>query len=147
MPFQSYSAVFPLILNDTKTEILLHLRQNTGYMDGFWDTAGSGHVDAGETALQAATRECREELGIEVATDQLEFAHLCHSVEPTGRTYYHIYFLVKHFDGTPTNMELEKAVELRWFPLDALPDQMVAIRKNAVLAWQIGTSYSEHFVE
>lgn len=43
--FRTLSAVFPIILRREggRTQILLHLRQNTGYMDGFWDVAGSGH--------------------------------------------------------------------------------------------------------
>lgn len=46
--------------------ILLHRRKNTGYEDGKWDIAGSGHVDEDETAQTAVIRECQEELGIEV---------------------------------------------------------------------------------
>lgn len=66
--FRSYSAVFPILLRSGPhgQEVLLHLRQNTGYMDGHWDFAGSGHVDENETARQAVARECLEELGITV---------------------------------------------------------------------------------
>ena len=60
--FRKLSAVFPIILRREggRTQILLHLRQNTGYMDGCWDFAGSGHVDENETARQAVARECLE---------------------------------------------------------------------------------------
>ena len=66
--YRSYSAVFPILLRSGPhgQEVLLHLRQNTGYMDGHWDFAGSGHVDENETARQAVARECQEELGITV---------------------------------------------------------------------------------
>lgn len=66
--YRSYSAVFPILLREGANgqEVLLHLRQNTGYMDGCWDFAGSGHVDENETARQAVARECLEELGITV---------------------------------------------------------------------------------
>ena len=66
--FPCYSAVFPLLLREHngKREVLLHRRHNTGYMDGKWDIAGSGHVDEDETARQALARECTEELGIRV---------------------------------------------------------------------------------
>lgn len=141
-----YSAVFPLIMSSDKKEILLHRRQNTGYMDGFWDTAGSGHVDAGESAQQAAARECREELGIEVATDQLEFVHVSHNVEATdGKTYYHLYFWVHQYQNTPAIMEPEKMADLRWFPFDELPDKMISIRRRALEKLMVGERYSENF--
>lgn len=80
--YRSYSAVFPILLREGANgqEVLLHLRQNTGYMDGCWDFAGSGHVDENETARQAVARECLEELGITVDPADAEFVHLCHRV-------------------------------------------------------------------
>ena len=89
--YRSYSAVFPILLREGANgrEVLLHLRQNTGYMDGCWDFAGSGHVDENETARQAVARECLEELGITVNPADMEFVHLCHRVAGgDGRTYY-----------------------------------------------------------
>ena len=38
-------------------EVLLQLRQNTGYMDDHWAAAAAGHVERGETAYDAARRE------------------------------------------------------------------------------------------
>ena len=93
--YRSYSAVFPILLREGPhgREVLLHLRQNTGYMDGTWDFAGSGHVDENETARQAVARECREELGIAVDPADAEFVHLCHRVAGgDGRTYYDMCF-------------------------------------------------------
>ena len=45
------------------TEVLLQLRQNTGYMDDHWAAAAAGHVERGETAYDAAHREAAEEIG------------------------------------------------------------------------------------
>jgi isopentenyldiphosphate isomerase len=36
-----------------------------------WDVSVAGHVDAGETAVDAAIREAREELGIALRVDEL----------------------------------------------------------------------------
>ena len=142
-PCKAYSAVFPMVLNKRKQEILLHLRQNTGYQDGKWDTAASGHVDVGESAKQAAIRECKEEIGIDVQIEDLEFVHLTHHFSESGRTYYHIYFIVNKYKGMPTIMEPDKALDLRWFDLSELPENMVPCREIAIEAWREGSMYTE----
>ena len=143
MVSQSYSAVFPLIFSEDGQQILLHLRQNTGYQDGKWDTAASGHVDVGESAMEAAVRECQEEIGVHVAPGDLTFVHLTHHFSESERTYYHLYFKVAHYSGTPRRMEPEKAADLRWFDLDDLPPNMVPCRKQALESWRSGALYTE----
>jgi len=140
---RSYSAVFPIILSEDKKKILLHLRQNTGYQDEKWDTAASGHVDEGESAKQATVRECKEEIGINVDIDDLSLVHLSHHFSESGRTYYHIYFLVDKYNLTPTIMEPDKCAKLQWFDLNNLPDPMVPARKTAIEAWKQGQNYTE----
>ena len=54
-------AVHLFFLRD-KQILLLH-RFNTGYEDGNYSVV-AGHVDAGESVMQAAIREAREEVGI-----------------------------------------------------------------------------------
>jgi 8-oxo-dGTP pyrophosphatase MutT (NUDIX family) len=142
-PAKSLSAVFPVILrpNGDAVEILLHRRQNTGYMDGMWDIAASGHGDEDEHPKAAAVRECKEEIGISVREEDLTFFHLSHRL--SKRNYYDIYFLVKACSGEPTIMEPEKASELKWFALDALPSDMIACRKEALTAYKEGRMYGE----
>ena len=129
-----------------KTEILLHRRRNTGYMDGKWDIAGSGHVDEGETARMAVVRECKEELGIDVDIGALTFSLLSHRLS-VDRTYYDMYFLVDKYSGVPSNMEPEKCSELKWFDIEALPDEMIECRRTAVLAYKNKEHYNEIFEE
>lgn len=146
--FRTLSAVFPIILRREggRTQILLHRRQNTGYMDGFWDVAGSGHVDGGETAAQALCRECGEELGIRVRPQDVEFVHLTHSVDSSDETetYYHLFFLVRAYEGTPQIMEPDKSAALAWFDLDALPEGLIpALRRDIGQALR-GVVYGEY---
>lgn len=52
--------------------VLLQLRASTKVNHpSLWDVSVAGHVDAGETAIDAAIREAREELGIELAAGEL----------------------------------------------------------------------------
>jgi 8-oxo-dGTP pyrophosphatase MutT (NUDIX family) len=133
--YRTLSAVFPVILReqDGKTQVLLARRQNTGYMDGLWDCAGSGHVDEGETASQAVIRECKEELGIEVDPTGVTFAHLCHRLGLNGaRTYYDLYFHVKKYTGTLRIAEPDKCSDLQWFDLLSLPADTIVLRREAL---------------
>lgn len=148
--FKSLSAIFPIILQKSNNDvnILLHRRKNTGYQDGKWDFAGSGHVDEDETAQMAVVRECAEELGIDVNKKDISFAHITHRVGRNGnRTYYDIYFLINLYHGTPKIMEPDKCSELQWFPIDNLPDDMIEIRKNAIINYLNNVSYSEIIIE
>ena len=111
--------------------VLLHRRQNTGYQDGKWDIAGSGHVDKSETAQAALIRECKEEIGIIANLDNIDFVHLSHRLSK-DRTYYDIYFTVDKYDGTPSIMEPSKSSELGWFCIDNLPDDIIECRKQDI---------------
>jgi len=142
--FKAFSAVFPIILKSdgNNKKILLHRRQNTGYQDGKLDIAASGHVDKGETAISAAVRECKEEIGIDVKPDDLNFVHLQHRLSD-DRIYYDIYFVVGEFEGKPTIMESEKCLELVWCDLDTLPDDVIECRRMVLEEYSKGNYYSE----
>ena len=144
--FKCLSAIFPIIMRtkDEKKQVLLLRRENTGYMDGLWDFAGSGHVDENESAMQAVVRECREELGITVELKDIRFVHLSHRVGQNGaRTYYDIYFLVDRYTGEPYIAEPEKCSGLQWFAMDELPEDIIGIRKQAFLSYLKSEYYSE----
>lgn len=142
--FKSLSAIFPIILKYAggSTQILLHRRQNTGYQDGKWDIAGSGHVDQGETAQAAVARECMEELGITVAIQDLTFVHLSHHLSK-DKAYYDLYFVVNAYEGVPGIMEPEKCSELEWFAIDALPQDTIECRKQDIQHFLEQRPYSE----
>ncbi len=107
------------------TEVLLQLRQGTGYMDDHWAAAAAGHVERGETAEQAAGREAREE--IDVADIALEFAtamqRTAHDLPIDERIDF--FFTARTWSGEPRIQEPAKADDLAWFPLDRLPEPVV----------------------
>lgn len=143
--FMSPSAIFPVIFRDKDgaRQVLLHQRQNTGYMDGKWDFAGSGHVDGGETAKMATVRECAEEIGITVNMADVEFVHLNHAVRTVGHTYYDIYFLINNFSGDPRIMEPDKCSGMDWFDVNNPPMDMIDIRWQALNNILTGVPYGE----
>ncbi|MCC9177839.1 NUDIX hydrolase [Arthrobacter sp. zg-Y750] len=108
--------------------VLLQLRQGTGYMDGYWATAAAGHVEAGESAVQAAVREAREELGILVAADDVVPLTAMHRTNGDGQAISErvdFFFTCTRWTGEPRIMEPGKAAKLQWFGLDELPGAVV----------------------
>jgi 8-oxo-dGTP diphosphatase len=108
-----------------RTEVLLQLRRGTGYMDEHWAAAAAGHVERGETAEEAARREAAEE--VDVADLRLEFLTAMqrtqHDLPIDERIDF--FFAARSWTGEPRIVEPSKCADLRWFPLDALPEPVV----------------------
>jgi 8-oxo-dGTP pyrophosphatase MutT (NUDIX family) len=131
--------VFLLREGASGTEVLLQLRQNTGYMDAHWAAAAAGHVEQGETAYDAAHREAREEIG--VADLDLTFVTSMQRTrggEPIDERI-DFFFAARSWTGEPRIVEPEKAAELRWYPLDDLPDPVVPHERFVLDALRTGT--------
>jgi 8-oxo-dGTP pyrophosphatase MutT (NUDIX family) len=106
-------------------EVLLQLRQNTGFMDDHWAAAVAGHVERGESVFAAARREAVEEIGVTA----VELVPWC-AMQRTGtgepideRVDY--FFTATAWSGTPSILEPAKCADLRWFDLDTLPSPVV----------------------
>jgi 8-oxo-dGTP diphosphatase len=132
------SYVFLLREGDGGTEVLLQLRQNTGYMDGHWAAAAAGHVE--QTAYDAARREALEEIG--VGDLELEFVTSMQRTqggEPIDERI-DFFFTARAWAGEPRALEPEKCADLRWCALDALPDPVVPHELVVLEAVRRGTT-------
>src|SRR6185369_159344 len=58
-------------------KVLLARRFNTGFEDGNYSVP-AGHVDGNEPMTAAMIREAKEEVGIEIQPENLQFAHVMH---------------------------------------------------------------------
>ncbi len=123
----------------TVTEVLLQLRQNTGYMDAHWASAAAGHVERGETAEDAARREALEEIGVDDL--DLTFAtamqRTAHDLPIDERIDF--FFTARSWTGEPRIVEPTKCADLQWFALTALPTPVVPHEAVVLAALQAGT--------
>jgi len=121
--------------------VLLQLRAGTGYYDDWWAASAAGHVEAGEPVTSAIVREASEEIGVTLDEGDLEPLTTMHRTAPTGLAVdqrVDFFFACRTWRGTPTLLE-EKAADLRWFDLDALPEQTVHHERFVLEGWRDGT--------
>lgn len=107
-------------------QVLLQLRQHTGYMDGHWACGAAGHVEDGESVVATALRELGEELGVSAGPTALEPLTAMHrSNDPGGaprEQRVDFFFTLRSWSGAPRIQEPGKTAALQWFALDRLPE-------------------------
>ncbi len=113
---QLYVLVYPL-----KNGSVLLMRKKRGIGKGRINAPG-GKVEAGESPEEAAARELREEVGVVVEPEDLEFAGLLEFFEEKyGRSLCYV-FLARKFSGEPKATE---EAEPFWCPIASIPfDEM-----------------------
>lgn len=112
-----------IVIND-KGEVLLQLRSDTRT----WGIPG-GAMDPGEEPAETAVREIFEETGIRVIPERITSVI-------SGEDFFHTYpngnqialvsimFLCRPVKGDPIVND-EESLEVRYFPRDALPENMI----------------------
>lgn len=138
--FAVVPAAYVLLLREEK--VLLQLRQNTGFMDGYWACAAAGHVEPGESAFGAAIREAKEELGIGIAIDALiplTTLYRSHGGDRLIDQRVDFFFACSFWIGEPSIQEPEKCADLRWFALDALPELVPDHERLVLEGYRDGT--------
>jgi 8-oxo-dGTP diphosphatase len=134
------SYVFLLRDGVSGPEVLLQLRQNTGYMDDHWAAAAAGHVEKGETAYDAAHREALEEIGVsDLDLTFVTSMQRTRGGEPIDERI-DFFFTARSWTGEPRIVEPDKAAGLRWCALDALPDPVVPHERAVLDGLRTGTT-------
>ncbi len=132
-PFALIPAAYVYLLREgvAGTEVLLQQRGEVPYMAGHWAAGAAGHVEPGEDAFTAATRELREELDIS-ADLAFEFAMQRTQHGPAIEERVDFFFTAREWAGTPRIVEPAKCAAIGWFPLDALPSPLVPHEAHAL---------------
>ena len=85
-----------------------------------WDVSAAGHLSAGESSREAAVRETFEEIGLQIAADELEFiTTMPQSCVLNHATYidneFHDIFIVRRdVDIAALRLDPEEVAEVRW---------------------------------
>ena len=122
------SAVHIILINDNK--ILLQKRKGSKLWPGYY-ALPAGHIDEGETQYDALVREAKEELGIEINTNDIINNYVVlrrNFFEIDGKTlepYIDYYFEIKKYNGVPKIIKEDKCDELIWADVNNLPEPFI----------------------
>ena len=113
-----------------ENQILISRRFNTGFRDGEYSVP-AGHLDGGETVMEAGVREAKEEVGVELNVNDMVFSSVMHRIEDDERVDFFVH--VHKWQGEPFNAEPDKCDDLRWVEINNLPANTVPYVKHALM--------------
>ena len=112
-------------------EILFQRRsKNNRNYPSHLDISAAGHVLANESVIEAAIRECKEELGLTISPEQL--VEIDRNNSPSGNHHLHTVFVclldvkienLEFIDG-----EVDEAIYIHWHDLANMSDNELAER-------------------
>ncbi len=123
-------------------QLLLGLRQNTGYCDG-WLGLPSGHVEPGESPIQALIREAKEEIGLELQPSDVIFATVMSRIS-SDRECVDYFFVCDVSSRLIKNCEPDKCGFWEFYNIFDLPKEMIPYLKSAWQAAQQKRPYLEY---
>nr|WP_309063164.1 NUDIX domain-containing protein [Streptomyces sp.] len=122
---------------------LLGLRHpGVAYAAGEWH-ALAGHVER-ESVRACLVREAHEEAGLVVDPADLTLVHTVHLLDrEDAEPRIQLFFAASRWAGEPEVREPDKCTAWTWWPLDGLPEPMVAYTRAAIDGIRAGTAYTE----
>lgn len=124
-----------LLIKDN--QVLLQKRKSGG-LDGKFSLV-AGHTEKGENVIEAIIREAKEESNIELDKKDLEVKVIIQrpqaSYKGSPTDIIDFFIFASRYGGTIHNNELDKCSELKFFPLDHLPEETLPHVKHAINAY------------
>lgn len=137
--FHLLCTVSIILIKDNK--VFLIRRANTGFFDGMYEVP-AGHLDGGEPITKAASREAKEEAGIDIKAEDLKVVHIMHRYG-SQKERIEFFLVAENWIGEPRNVEPEKCDHADWFDMDNLPENLVPKFKHALTQFRAGEIFSE----
>ena len=132
-----------IILTRHDHAVLLLRRAGTGFFDGLYSLPG-GHLEPGEQIMHTAIREARDELGVTLALQDLQYGGVVHRSSDTHRIDFFVQTYI--WQGKPYIAEPDKCDALLWVLPGEIPKQTVPYIQIALARhWQmIGTEHASN---
>ena len=137
-----YIASYVLLRKENKVAFVL--RANTSWMNGYYSLT-AGKVEKGESFIQSAIREAKEEAGVTIRSDQLRQVLTCHRYDVgEDPEWVDVLFEATEWEGEPFNAEPDVHSELAWLDLDDLPENIIPSLRFMLDQIRAGKTYCEY---
>ena len=104
------------IIND-KDKILVQKRAATKkHHPNMWDMPSAWHVIAGESIIDGAIRETREELGVETKKEDYKF--ICEYIADKAFEIAQVFLLKLNLEENEFKLQKEEVAEVKWLTYD-----------------------------
>ena len=139
-----FKGVVNLIIKQDNKILLLF--RNDGFFSygGGWWVIPAGHIEHCETAKQAAIREAKEELNIDIEEKDIEFAHVMSNLA-SKEECFDFFFIINKYRGIIRNCEEDKCVEMRYMSIEEIKNTKNIVTTTNIALNSIfeGKKYSE----
>lgn len=116
-------AVF--VINDNKQVLLQKRSANKRFNPNKWGLC-SGHVDANESLEDAAIREIKEEIGLDVTKEDLhKYGEKELTLRETNSHIIYFYYIKTNKKANEFTIQTEELSEVKWFDIDDVINMII----------------------
>lgn len=115
IPEGSYIIVVLTMIQNSKGEFLIQKR--AGEKGGLYGATG-GHCKTGESGLQGALTEIKEEIGLDIKPDEMEL--LFEGREDSEQVFFELYYLKKDFEISKLKLQKEEVEFVEWMSIEKI---------------------------
>ncbi len=114
--YEGGACIWLIRREEDKTYIMFQKRAEKIQFGGFYDASAGGHIDEGEDALTAAIREAKEEIGLTITPDELQF--VCEYA--TDRKLISVYLSDRTGKNDELILDKDEVESVEWIELQDL---------------------------
>ncbi|KZS41475.1 hypothetical protein AWE51_20900 [Aquimarina aggregata] len=127
-----YHASVHIWIYTKEGKILLQKRSyNKDTYPNLWDVSVAGHIEAGESPENSAIREIKEEIGIYISNNNLEYIGIyLAEKKPKPNLYdnefHHIYLLALHLPIHKFTLQSEEVAQVDYIDINIFKDKIMS---------------------
>ena len=121
-----HNEISVFIINDKKQILLQKRSANKRFDQNKWALC-AGHVDAYESLEEAAIREIKEEIGLDISKEELiPFGERTILIKETNSHVTYSYYIKCNLKEKDFTIQKEELSEVKWFDIDEVINMIIA---------------------